>query len=48
MEVQWIPVLLPSYCQFEKPLDEPPPAYCPDKGRVLCHRTSVFCKSVDF
>ncbi|XP_057347312.1 probable ATP-dependent RNA helicase DHX37 isoform X3 [Manis pentadactyla] len=42
MEVQWIPVLLPSYCQFEKPLDEPPPAYCPDKGRVLCHRTSVF------
>ncbi|KAK2490106.1 hypothetical protein MC885_014358 [Smutsia gigantea] len=42
MEVQWIPVLLPSYCQFQKPLEEPPPAYCPDKGRVLCHRASVF------
>lgn len=44
MEVQWVPVLLPSYCQFEKPLEEPPPAYCPEKGRVLCHRASVFCE----
>ncbi|XP_019604363.2 putative ATP-dependent RNA helicase DHX37 isoform X2 [Rhinolophus sinicus] len=42
VEAQWIPVLLPSYCQFEKPLEEPPPAYCPEKGRVLCHRASVF------
>lgn len=44
VEAQWIPVLLPSYCQFEKPLEEPPPAYCPEKGRVLCHRASVFCE----
>lgn len=44
MEVQWIPALLPSYCQFAAPLEEPPPAYCPDKGRVLCHRASVFCE----
>ncbi|XP_025745492.1 probable ATP-dependent RNA helicase DHX37 isoform X1 [Callorhinus ursinus] len=42
VEVQWIPVLLPSYCQFDKPLEEPPPAYCPEKGRVICHRASVF------
>nr|XP_025872854.1 probable ATP-dependent RNA helicase DHX37 [Vulpes vulpes] len=42
VEVQWIPVLLPSYCQFDKPLEEPPPVYCPEKGRVLCHRASVF------
>ncbi|KAM5199449.1 putative ATP-dependent RNA helicase DHX37 isoform 2-T2 [Hipposideros larvatus] len=42
VEVQWIPVLLPSYCQFDKPLEEPPPAYCPEKGRVLCHRASTF------
>ncbi|XP_045881392.1 probable ATP-dependent RNA helicase DHX37 isoform X1 [Meles meles] len=42
VEVQWIPVLLPSYCQFDKPLEEPPPTYCPEKGRVLCHRASVF------
>ncbi|XP_045635001.1 probable ATP-dependent RNA helicase DHX37 isoform X1 [Ursus americanus] len=42
VEVQWIPVLLPSSCQFDKPLEEPPPAYCPEKGRVLCHRASVF------
>lgn len=45
VEVQWIPVLLPSYCQFDKPLEEPPPTYCPEKGRVLCHRASVFCES---
>lgn len=44
VEVQWIPVLLPSSCQFDKPLEEPPPAYCPEKGRVLCHRASVFCE----
>ncbi|XP_024901298.1 probable ATP-dependent RNA helicase DHX37 isoform X2 [Pteropus alecto] len=42
VEVQWIPALLPSYCQFDKPLEEPPPSYCPEKGRVLCHRASVF------
>ncbi|XP_016058614.1 PREDICTED: probable ATP-dependent RNA helicase DHX37 [Miniopterus natalensis] len=42
VEVQWIPVLLPSYCQFGKPLEEPRPVYCPEKGRVLCHRDSVF------
>ncbi|XP_066227273.1 probable ATP-dependent RNA helicase DHX37 [Saccopteryx leptura] len=42
VEVQWIPILLPHYCQFSKPLEEPPPAYCPEKGRVLCHRASVF------
>nr|XP_026258795.1 probable ATP-dependent RNA helicase DHX37 [Urocitellus parryii] len=42
VEVQWIPALLPSYCQFDKPLEEPAPTFCPEQGRVLCHRTSVF------
>ncbi|XP_011803965.1 PREDICTED: probable ATP-dependent RNA helicase DHX37 [Colobus angolensis palliatus] len=42
VEVQWIPALLPSYCQFDKPLEEPAPTYCPERGRVLCHRASVF------
>lgn len=45
VDMQWIPVLLPSYCQFDKPLEEPPPTYCPEKGRMLCHRASVFCES---
>lgn len=44
VEVQWIPALLPSYCQFDKPLEEPAPTYCPERGRVLCHRASVFCE----
>lgn len=42
VEVQWIPTLLPSYCQFDAPLEEPAPTYCPEEGRVLCHRASVF------
>ncbi|KAF6080955.1 DEAH-box helicase 37 [Phyllostomus discolor] len=42
VEVQWVPALLPSYCQFDRPLEEPPPAYCPERGRVLCHRASQF------
>ncbi|XP_010366724.2 probable ATP-dependent RNA helicase DHX37 [Rhinopithecus roxellana] len=42
VEVQWIPALLPSYCQFDKPLEKPAPTYCPERGRVLCHRASVF------
>uniref|UniRef100_A0A8C6R3U9 DEAH-box helicase 37 n=1 Tax=Nannospalax galili TaxID=1026970 RepID=A0A8C6R3U9_NANGA len=42
VEVQWIPTLLPSYCQFDGPLEEPAPTYCPETGRVLCYRTSVF------
>ncbi|KAK7802339.1 hypothetical protein U0070_025291 [Myodes glareolus] len=42
VEIQWIPSLLPSYCQFEAPLEEPAPTYCPESGRVLCHRASVF------
>uniref|UniRef100_A0A8D0HC67 DEAH-box helicase 37 n=1 Tax=Sphenodon punctatus TaxID=8508 RepID=A0A8D0HC67_SPHPU len=39
---EWIPVLLPPYCHFEKPLDNPPPFYCPETGRIKCHRPSVF------
>ncbi|XP_069353429.1 probable ATP-dependent RNA helicase DHX37 isoform X2 [Eulemur rufifrons] len=42
VEVQWVPSLLPSYCQFDKPLEEPAPAYCAETGRVLCHRASTF------
>ncbi|KAM4827123.1 putative ATP-dependent RNA helicase DHX37 [Thomomys bottae] len=42
VEIQWIPALLPSYCQFSTPLEDPPPAYSPETGRVLCHRASVF------
>ncbi|XP_060641566.2 probable ATP-dependent RNA helicase DHX37 [Anolis sagrei] len=42
IEPEWIPLLLPPYCHFEKPLDNPPPSYCPETGRVRCHRPSVF------
>ncbi|XP_043835090.1 probable ATP-dependent RNA helicase DHX37 isoform X2 [Dromiciops gliroides] len=42
VEAAWIPVLLPSYCHFEKPLEDPPPAYCSKTGQVVCHRASTF------
>uniref|UniRef100_A0A8C6Y9B4 Activating signal cointegrator 1 complex subunit 3 n=1 Tax=Naja naja TaxID=35670 RepID=A0A8C6Y9B4_NAJNA len=42
VEPEWIPLLLPPYCHFEKPLEEPPPFYCPETGHVRCHRPSVF------
>uniref|UniRef100_A0A4W3H6F4 Activating signal cointegrator 1 complex subunit 3 n=1 Tax=Callorhinchus milii TaxID=7868 RepID=A0A4W3H6F4_CALMI len=42
IEAEWIPLLLPRYTHFEKPLESPPPSYCPDTGRVRCHRASTF------
>ncbi|KFO03858.1 putative ATP-dependent RNA helicase DHX37, partial [Balearica regulorum gibbericeps] len=42
VEPEWIPALLPPYCYFGKPLENPPPFYCPDTGRIRCHRPSVF------
>ncbi|XP_058014476.1 probable ATP-dependent RNA helicase DHX37 [Ahaetulla prasina] len=42
IEPEWIPLLLPPYCHFEKPLEEPPPFYCPETGHVRCHRPSIF------
>lgn len=44
VEPEWIPALLPPYCHFGKPLENPPPSYCPETGRIRCHRPSVFCK----
>ncbi|NXU58755.1 DHX37 helicase, partial [Turnix velox] len=42
VEPEWIPALLPPYCHFGKPLEDPPPSYCPETGRVQCYRPSVF------
>nr|XP_004611192.1 unnamed protein product [Sorex araneus] len=42
VEPQWVPQLLPSYCQFDPPREDPSPAYCHTRGRVQCHRSSVF------
>ncbi|NXT24503.1 DHX37 helicase, partial [Syrrhaptes paradoxus] len=42
VEPEWIPVLLPPYCHFGKPVEDPPPSYCPETGRIRCHRPSVF------
>ncbi|MEE6514218.1 hypothetical protein FKM82_022233 [Ascaphus truei] len=42
IEAEWIPVLLPQYCHFGAPLENPPPFYCPESGRVKCHRESTF------
>nr|XP_033811331.1 probable ATP-dependent RNA helicase DHX37 [Geotrypetes seraphini]XP_033811332.1 probable ATP-dependent RNA helicase DHX37 [Geotrypetes seraphini] len=42
VEPKWIPVLLPQYCHFDRPLETPPPSFCPESGRVRCHRESTF------
>ncbi|XP_044296662.1 probable ATP-dependent RNA helicase DHX37 [Varanus komodoensis] len=42
VEPEWIPLLLPPYCHFGDPLDNPPPFYCPERGHVRCHRPSAF------
>lgn len=42
IESEWIPALLPQYCHFRDPLEDPPPFYCHASGRVKCHRESSF------
>ncbi|XP_069038235.1 probable ATP-dependent RNA helicase DHX37 [Lepisosteus oculatus] len=42
VDPEWIPLLLPQYCHFEKPLETPPPRFCPESGRVRSWRESTF------
>ena len=42
IEPEWLPHFLPGSCQFSKPVDDPPPTYDPDTGKVMCHMTSTF------
>ncbi|KAG8456014.1 hypothetical protein GDO86_001992 [Hymenochirus boettgeri] len=42
IEPEWIPSLLPQYCHFGNPLEEPAPFYCQESGKVKCHRPSTF------
>ncbi|XP_063820666.1 probable ATP-dependent RNA helicase DHX37 isoform X2 [Pseudophryne corroboree] len=42
IEPEWIPALLPQFCHFGNPLENPPPFYCPESGTVKCHRQSTF------
>ncbi|KAM8960068.1 putative ATP-dependent RNA helicase DHX37 [Pelodytes ibericus] len=42
IEAEWIPALLPQYCHFGNPLEHPAPYFCPESGRVKCHRPSTF------
>ncbi|KAK2177101.1 hypothetical protein NP493_617g00010 [Ridgeia piscesae] len=41
VEPDWLPLFVPSFCSFSKPLDKPPPRFS-DTGRVVCHMTSTF------
>uniref|UniRef100_A0A8C9VCF6 RNA helicase n=1 Tax=Scleropages formosus TaxID=113540 RepID=A0A8C9VCF6_SCLFO len=42
VQEEWIPQILPRYCHFGPPLEDPPPRFCPDSGRVKCHCKSTF------
>ncbi|XP_062854362.1 probable ATP-dependent RNA helicase DHX37 [Trichomycterus rosablanca] len=42
VQADWIPKLLPQYCHFSGPEENPSPWYCPDSGKVKCHQKSMF------
>ncbi|MFT7805018.1 putative ATP-dependent RNA helicase DHX37 [Arapaima gigas] len=42
VQEEWIPQILPQYCHFGPPLENPAPRFCPDSGRVKCHCKSTF------
>uniref|UniRef100_H3AXC2 DEAH-box helicase 37 n=2 Tax=Latimeria chalumnae TaxID=7897 RepID=H3AXC2_LATCH len=45
IEPEWIPVLIPQYCHFGKPLQNPSPSFCPETGRVKCQRESTYYRT---
>ncbi|KAI8521665.1 ATP-dependent RNA helicase dhx37 [Branchiostoma belcheri] len=44
VEPEWVPLLVPNLCTFSEPVQDTPPTYDKDTGRVRCHRTSTFSK----
>lgn len=42
IEPQWIPILVPNFCTFSKPLEDPPPRFDLEAGVVKCHMTCTF------
>ncbi|TRY60549.1 hypothetical protein DNTS_026966 [Danionella cerebrum] len=42
VQAEWIPKLLPEYCHFSAPEENPAPWFCPLIGRVRCHQQSTF------
>ncbi len=42
VEEDWLPRLVPEYCSFSTPLDNPPPFFAPDSGTVKCHMTGTY------
>ncbi|XP_063051694.1 probable ATP-dependent RNA helicase DHX37 [Engraulis encrasicolus] len=42
VEAEWVPKLLPQYCHFSAPEENPAPWYCQESGRVRCQCHSTF------
>ncbi|KAL7885142.1 hypothetical protein AOLI_G00079120 [Acnodon oligacanthus] len=42
VQPDWIPKLIPQYCHFSGPEQNPAPWYCPLSGRVKCQQQSTF------
>ena len=42
VEPHWLPQLAPYHCRFSKPLEDPPPSWGEDTGKVMCHMKSTF------
>ncbi|XP_076473117.1 putative ATP-dependent RNA helicase DHX37 [Babylonia areolata] len=42
VEAHWLPELAPYHCQRSKPLQDPPPSWGEDCGKVMCHMKCTF------
>jgi len=42
IQAEWLPVYCPSICSLGKPLEDPPPRYCQDTGRVVASIGGTF------
>ncbi|XP_076859580.1 putative ATP-dependent RNA helicase DHX37 [Brachyhypopomus gauderio] len=42
VQADWIPKLLPQYCHYSGPEQNPAPWFCPLSGRVKCRQQSTF------
>lgn len=42
VDVELLPLFIPSRCRFSKPADDPSPRYDPANGTMVCHMDGTF------
>ena len=46
IEPEWLATLCAGQCTFSKPLEDPPPEFDQESGRIRCHMTANFGRAV--